>query len=120
MTISGQNFEVYQGEDKQLIIFVVDETGTALPLAGYDVIWTMYNSTNGNIIIVKSTDVSGQIELDTPSTGYLTINLGSDDTENVVPKTYGHQCEGIDAFTQHSMFTTGQVNVLKSHTHPQH
>lgn len=120
MTVKGQNFEVFQGEDKQLIIAVVDENGVALTLAGYDVVWVMYNMTNGSIVIKKSSDILGEIALDTPSAGYITVTLESPDTENVVPKTYGHQLEGIDAFTQHSMFTTGQVDVFKSHSHPEH
>jgi hypothetical protein len=120
MTVKGQNFEVFQGENKQLIIAVTDENGAALPLTGYDITWVMYNMTNGSILLQKSSDNLGEVSVDTPSSGYVTITLDSEDTENIVPKTYGHQCESIDAFAQHSMLTTGQVDILKSHSHPEH
>lgn len=117
MTITGQNFEVYQGDNKQVIISATDDEGNVLDLTGYDIVWIAYGLTNFEVVITKSSSVVGEIEVPTPANGEIHINLESTDTENLAPKTYGHQCEIKDAFDRHSTITTGHVSILKSNTH---
>lgn len=119
MTISGQNFEVYQGDTKQIIINATDDDGNVLDLTGYTIVWVAYNLTTGELVITKSTANVGEIEVTTPSTGVIQINLESVDTEILPAKGYGHQCEVEDSFGRHATITTGQMSVLKSHTHSQ-
>jgi hypothetical protein len=110
---------MYQGEDKEIIISATDENGDILPLTGYDIIWTAYNLTSGQIVLTKSSAVVGEIEVPVPANGQIQINLVSEDTATLQPKTYGHQCEVVDAFGANSLITAGQLTVIKSHTHSQ-
>ena len=119
MTVTGQNFDMFQGEDKEIIITARDENGDILPLTGYEIVWVAYNLTSSQIVIIKSSTVPGEIDVPTPASGEIHINLVSSDTENLQPKTYGHQCEVVDAFGANSLITTGHIAVNKSHTHSQ-
>ena len=119
MTVTGQNFDLYQGEDKEIIISATDEDGDILPLTGYTIIWVAYNLTSGQIVLEKSSSVSGEIEVPTPLDGQIHISLTSEDTASLQPKSYGHQCEIVDAFGANSLITAGQLTVIKSHTHSQ-
>lgn len=116
MTVSGQNFEVYQGDDKQVIITVKDASGIPENLTNYTAIWCMYDTTTNSVVIEKTT-ASG-ISIPTPSSGQLVIDLDKTDTSILDPKTYGHQCEVQDAVGNHSTVTTGFVKLIKSNTHP--
>lgn len=111
MTTTGQNFEIYQGDDKDLVITVTDATDD---LTSYNAVWVMYNITPETAVIIKTTQPPNGIII---ASGQIIISLDGIDTENVIPKTYGHQCEIDDGLGHHSTITTGSVKVLKSMTH---
>lgn len=115
MTATGQNFEIYQGDDKRIIITAKDVDGNIINLAGHSVIWCAYDQTLENIIIQKST--SNGISIPTPASGEIIITLEGLDTSSVIPKNYGHQCEIKDSFDKHYTITTGFMKVIKSITH---
>lgn len=119
MTITGQNFEVYKGDNKEIIITVTDDNGAILDLTSYSVVWVVYNTTLDSIVIKKSTVASNEITIPSPTSGQVHIALDSIDTESLTPRTYGHQCEIKDVSTNHSTITTGYIKILKSITHPE-
>lgn len=119
MTVSGQNFEMYQGEDKEVIISATDENGDVLPLTGYEIVWVAYNLTSGQIVLTKSSNIPGEIDVPVPANGQIYINIVSEDTALLTQKAYGHQCEIVDAFGANSLITAGHLTVYKSHTHSQ-
>lgn len=112
MTVTGQNFEIHQGDTKQIIITAYDENDAILDLSGYDIVWVIYHPTTKNLILSKSTG-SG-ITVPAPTSGQLLIDLLPEDTENVVPNTYAHECEISTSPTNVSTITTGTVKVLYS------
>lgn len=116
MTITGQNVELHQGDDRVIIITVYDEDNNILSLTGYDAVFVVYEQTMENLVITKSTMVGG-ISISNPTSGEIEITLSSEDTEGLTAKTYGLQCEVQDSFGNCSTVTTGLFKVLKSFTH---
>lgn len=112
MTYTGQNFEIYIGDAKQVIITAYDENDAILDLSGYDIVWVMYKSTTKNIMLSKS--LGSGITVPTPSNGQILIDILPVDTENIVPNTYLHECEISTSPTDVSTITTGSVKVIYS------
>lgn len=112
MTATGQNFEIFQGDSKQIIITVYDENDAILPLDGYEVSWVMYRSTNKQLVLSKT--LGDGITIPTPSNGQIVIDFLPDDTVNIVPNTYAHECEISTGPTDVSTVTVGAVKVFYS------
>lgn len=117
MTIAGQNFEVYQGDNKEIIITVRNQDGSLTDLSGYNAVWCVHDITPENVVLLKSTGLAGGIAIPTPANGQLVITLTSDDTMDIITKVYGHQCEIEDSLGNHATVTTGYMKVFKSITH---
>lgn len=115
MATTGQNFELHQGDYKQIIITVLDENGEPLDLTGYSAIWCMHVQTLNDIVITKTT--SDGITISNPTSGELEIELEAVDTESLSARVYGHQCEIEDILGRHATVTTGYVKLHKSVTH---
>jgi hypothetical protein len=116
MTLSGQNFEVYQGDNKEIIITVRNEDGSLLNLDGYEIVWCVHNQTLANVVFQKKTS-DGSITVPVPASGEIHILLEQEDTHDLPTKNYGHQCEISDAFENHATIMTGYMRVLRSITH---
>ena len=117
MTISGQNFEVYQGDNKEIIITVRDDNENIIDLTGYSVVWCVHNQRVTDIIFQKTTSLGEEITIPNPTSGEIIITLEGLDTHILTPKNYGHQCEIQDQFGNHATVTTGYMKILKSITH---
>lgn len=117
MTVKAQNFEIYQGDDKQIIITVYDENGAILDLTGYAAVWVAVQQTTFDVVISKETEASGGISIPDPTNGQLIIELDANDTVSIAPKVYNHQCEIEDASGNHSTVTTGYMTVVRNVTH---
>lgn len=111
MTISGQNLEVFQGDNKQIIITIYDEDDVILDLTGYDIVWVVYHPTTKALVLSKA--LGDGITVPTPANGQLVIDLEPADTLVVVPNTYNHECE-ITAGSVVSTTTTGIIKILYS------
>jgi hypothetical protein len=119
MTTKGQNFEVYQGDNKEIIITIRNQDGSLTNLTGYSAVWCVHSQTISNIVLQKTTLPLGGIEVPDPASGQLIITLSSVDTSTLATKNYGHQCEIEDNFGNHSTVTTGYIQILRSITHPE-
>jgi hypothetical protein len=119
MTVAGQNIELFQGDNK-IIVITVKNKSTGLPqnLTGYSVVWCVHTQSPSPVIVMsKTTDLSGGITIPDPTNGEIHIELTQMDTENMIPKIYGHQCEIDDSAGNHDTVTTGYFKVHLSHTH---
>lgn len=117
MTITGQNFEVYQGDNKEIIIPVKNADGSAANLSGYNAVFLVYDMTSKTQVILKTTAPGQGITIPNPSDGELHITLDHEDTASLTPKNYGLQAEVEDSGGNHSTITAGYVKVLRSITH---
>jgi hypothetical protein len=109
--MTGQNFEVFQGDTKDIFIDVVDENGAALDLSSYDAIhWVAYKPTTKEEILSKTLG-SG---ITVPSLGVIKISLVPADTEILTPLIYAHECEISDGTNVVSTVCTGTMKVIYS------
>lgn len=113
MTAKGQNFELYQGDTRTLVVQVKDENEQVVSLSGYLVHWVMYVPTTGAIVLDKS--VGNGIAITSPTTGEISISLLPSDTENIVPRIYNHELEiSIDPASSVFTVAVGTANILSS------
>ena len=117
MTIAGQNFEIYQGDKRLVIITVVDDDGAVQDLTGYDAVWVAFNQTPDDIVLTKTSTPASGITIPTPENEEIVIEFNKQDTEDLHAKNYGHQCEIMDSSGNHHTVTTGYMKVLKSIIH---
>lgn len=112
MTTQAQNFEMFAGDTRQITISVTDEDGAALPLTGYDAIWVVYKQTTKELILSKV--LGSGIMIPTPANGQIIIDLLPEDTEDITPGKYLHECEISTSSTDVSTVTTGIIKILYS------
>lgn len=112
MTVTSQDFTIFQGDVKQITISVTDEADDILPLDGYDIIWVWYRATNKEEVLRMT--LGDGITVPTPSNGQIKIDVLPVDTEDIVPNTYIHECEISTSPTDISTVTVGTVKVLYS------
>jgi hypothetical protein len=112
MTVQAQNFELFQGDTKQITITVTDENDAILPLTGYNIVWVIYKQTNKELILSKT--LGDGITVPTPSNGQIIISITPEDTELITPSTYLHECEISTSPTDVSTVTVGIVKILYS------
>jgi hypothetical protein len=118
MTVSGQNFEMYVGDSKEIYITVTDEeTGLPLNLSPYvansGIAWVVYRPTTKEIVLSKL--FGAGVEAVIPySNGVIKITLNPSDTENIIPNTYNHECEISSSLTNVATVTVGTIKFLYS------
>jgi hypothetical protein len=113
MTATGQNFEIYQGDTKDVFIVVTDVNGAILDLTPYDAIrWVVYHQVTKALILEK--DLASGISVPVGTDGVLKISLVPADTESIVPNTYNHECEVSSGGTVVATVTVGTVKIIYS------
>lgn len=113
MTATGQNFEMHQGDRKQVEIPVTNELGAALDLGPFtEVVWVVYHPTTKNIVLTKS--LGDGITVPIVSDGVIIIDLLPEDTVDIIPNTYNHECEISDGADVVATVTTGTIKIIFS------
>lgn len=116
MPAIGQNITHYQGDSRLIIIGpVVDVDGEIVDLTNaQSVRWWMakkVTSTGTDIFIMKQVG-SGLILQQTSGQWTILVTLDPEDTEEIAPGTYYHECEIVDAAANVATVTIGKF-VLK-------
>jgi hypothetical protein len=108
MTTENQNFSMYQGETKNIIVTISNDDVINLDLTGSTVKWALVKSINfdSNVILKESPEIL-------ISGNKITIPLKPFDTENLLGKFY-HACELTDVQGNVSVLFTGMGNIIKS------
>lgn len=109
MTRTGQNVEIYKGDDRTLEVTIYDAYGNISDLYGASCNWVVYKITQGTIVISKSSP--SQITL---SSGIAFIPLVPADTENLFPGNYLHEGEITDNYGHVTTAFTGKFTILDS------
>ena len=117
MTETGQNIlQYFVGDDKNITVTLYDEDGpeggNLIPIVGCKFTWVIYNKTTKTILLTKTSD-SGEITIDVGNS-QITIIMDRDDTLNITPKTYLHECEMLDNNGHYSTMFTGEIQFLLS------
>ena len=113
MTMLGQNFDMFAGDDKIVVVQVVDPADNPVDISGCTFRWVWYKRSPVNIVLDKTTTGSGGIELTDPLNGFLEITLVPADTETLLG-SHNHELELTDINSKISTVMIGYVNVLAS------
>lgn len=105
MTAIKQDFTMYAGDSKEIIVAVVKEDNTPLELTDVNVIWAMQSKK----ATVKK-DTSNGITVEGAS---IHIKLEPEDTE-LLSGAFNHQGKIVDVLENVSTVFTGTVLVMKS------
>ena len=108
MTEINQDFTMYQGDRKDVIITVRDLDGNILDITDTSILWMMMNASNK---LSKSSAPGGGIILSDPENGELTIRIMPNDTLNFEGIYFQHEAELTDPFANVSTITVGNVAV---------
>jgi hypothetical protein len=114
MTETNQNFDIYQGDSKQVTFTVRDENGAALALAGYTATWVLYKDRDKAATAVLSKTIGDGLAVPTPSNGKVILTLAPAATETLATGKYSHELEVVSGAGDVSTVTTGDVTVFYS------
>lgn len=103
MTTVNQNFNIYAGNTKKIIVTVKDDNDVALNLTNSSIKW-------GYSDVLKTT--SSGISLSNPTGGEFTITLNPTDTQNK-NGTFTHSCELTDAIGNVTTILIGSITIKK-------
>lgn len=112
MTRTGQNFTIYQGDDKELQVTVLDEDENKLNITNCALNWVFYKRYPQNIVLTKTTLASGLV-ITIPASGIFIGYFDPPDTANLLGE-YNHECELTDPFGNISTILVGTMKVYKS------
>lgn len=106
MAVEKQNFEMYSGDTKNIIINVTDSDGSPLSLDGATVVWVLKPKVYSEEVTVAKRTGDG---INTDS-NKIKIRLDPDDTESL-SGLYYHEAEVTDAKGNVSTVTTGYIKI---------
>lgn len=86
-----QNFEIRQGDQRNVVITVFDSTGALLDLTGASLSWVLITSEWGELLLSKAVGTGITIANQTTSKGQVTVSLLPADTATLEPRAYTHQ-----------------------------
>ena len=112
MTAKGQNFEMWQGDDKVLRVTVVDDADVPVDISGSTIKWVIYKRTGENVVLSKT--LASGIALTVPASGIFEITLDRADTLNLLGNSFNHEAELSDASNNRSTIFTGTVAIHRS------
>lgn len=94
MTKINQDFLMWSGDTKHIVVTVVDGDGDVLNIAGAAISWVLQQNVDSLPLIAKSVDDG--IILSDPAHGEFTIALAPANTANLSGRYY-HEAEMTDA-----------------------
>jgi hypothetical protein len=103
VTATGQYFEMFAGDSKDLVVTVADKV-----LTGATVIFQMASTINSEAAVTKTTD--DDISITDPTAGEITILFEPEDTLNLLGKYY-FEVQVTDADGDIATVTTGKCKI---------
>lgn len=105
MTAKRQNFEIFIGDDADILVTVYDEDGDLLTITGATITWVMKTAAGGAAILTKT--VGSGIVI---SGSTFTITLTDTETALLTAGSYFHAAS-VTISTKTRTTTVGQVTV---------
>lgn len=119
MTAPNQDFEMWAGDSKKLLITVYEPDGSTMDLTGATVVWALQGQDDEAPLVTKSTTEVGEIIMTGAANGIVEVRLVPADTETLggssfhEVKRYFHELE-ITASGTVSTVTAGTVQIHRS------
>jgi hypothetical protein len=110
VTTLNQDILLFQGDSKNLTLTIYGEN---VNLVGNSIAWGLFrNESSNELLIKKQTSDNTIIIMDST---HFTIFLTGDDTKQLTPGTYYHECKMLDNYGHATTLFVGEMNVIKSH-----
>lgn len=106
-----QDFEMFSGDDFDIVVTVRDTAGVAKNLTGTTaVVWNLAKRAGGTALLSKT--LGSGVVLTTPLSGVLTITLAPADTAGLAGPYY-HEVQLVDAAAKKMTVLRGTATLLK-------
>lgn len=112
MAKTDQDFEMFQGDDKELHVLVTDEDGMPVDLTGATVTWKMYRSFKDEATVK---DITSGISIPSPLNGIFIVTLLPSDTENIFGGFF-HEAQVKDIRGMVTTVMTGHIRIKQKHS----
>lgn len=106
-----QNFQMRQGDERELAITVYDSTGALLDLSNATIRWVLVSSRWGKTLLSKTVGTGITIPDQTSSKGVCIIELDPSDTSDLEPRGYAHQLRVSQSGGGPELVTDGVVDL---------
>lgn len=118
MTKLNQNFTLWQGEDVVITAAITNEAGTAVSLTGATAVrWSAFAKKSSTLAALAKTLVSGIALVDVAGTDDgVEITMDSNDTDNLSPGMYYHECRVVDSVGNEQVVFVGDLFLKRSRT----
>lgn len=113
MTKKAQNFEMWAGDTKNLVVTITGSDSAGYSLASASVTWILEETPGSGSLIRKHISGSSSGSGITISTSTLTIDLDPSDTVNL-SGTYYHEAEATDISDQVATLFVGTAKIYTS------
>jgi len=120
MTRTDQDLTMWQGEDLVMTVAITNSAGTAVSLTGATAVrWSMFagKSPGSGTASLAKTLGSGIALVDVDGTNDgVQITIDTDDTDDMTPGVYYHECRVVDSASDEQVVFIGNVYLRKSRT----
>lgn len=107
-----QDFEMFSGDSKDLVITVVDENDVTFSLTSASIKFNASREPGSTVLINKGTDVSpGGITITNPAGGIFTVTLDPGDTKDLTEKFLYYEAEITDVLGNIATVTFGTITL---------
>ena len=108
MTTNAQDFEIYQGDTKQITIKVTDENGVAKTLTGSSQLWKAYD---GATVKISKADVDISLVSVDGTNDAIRFTIDPSDTSSLTAGAYTHEAEVTDSSSNVSTVARGTMTI---------
>lgn len=115
MTTINQNFEIFQGDDKELHVQVTGEDGAFMDITGCTIIWKAFRDFQSPPENTLVKDLNNGLETLFPTQGIFVVRLYPEDTINRTGAFY-HQATLKDTRGFTSTIMTGRITINRTRT----
>ena len=121
MTEYAQDFEVFQGDTRQITIPITDEAGAAKTITGSTQRWQAHDKTSGLVVVAKTDGEISIVSVAPASNNAIRFTLDPADTLSLEAtsdadpqsKKYDHEVEIVDSSSNPNTVTRGTMTVRK-------
>lgn len=120
MTKLAQDITMWQGEDLVITVPVTDSAGTAVSLTGATAVrWSLFVGRAPGTAAASLAKTLGSgialVDVDDTDDG-IQITIDTDNTHNLSPTTYYHECRVVDSAGDEQVVFIGNLYLKKSRT----
>jgi len=112
MTSEDQNFELYAGDSKDIVVTVTDSNGAAVNLTNFTIFWKLTLLPTSSTALISKAVGTGIVKTN-PSGGIFTVTITNTDTATLAG-CYYHEAKIVDGSSNEFTVTSGRAIIHSS------